>query len=141
MPTGRSARIELTSEKLSASVSAAFRPMITSAWRRFWLGAVAHMSGHAHNAVVRSLHALEAKEFVRRERRSTVDGEIELSFRHTLVRDIAYGRIPRARRAEKHRLAAEWIELLGHPEAHAETCAHHYGRALDRIFARVRNRT
>ena len=35
---------------------------------------------------------------------------------HVLVRDVAYGQIPRAERADKHRRAAEWIESLGRRE-------------------------
>ena len=34
-------------------------------------------------------------------------GEAEYAFRHALVRDVAYAQLPRASRAEKHRLAAE----------------------------------
>ena len=48
-----------------------------------------------------------------------------------LVRDVAYGQIPRGQRAEQHRLAAEWIASLGRPEDHAEMLAHHYGTAID----------
>ena len=44
---------------------------------------------------------------------SSVAGEVEYAFRHVLLRDVAYGQIPRAVRAEKHRRAAEWIESLG----------------------------
>ena len=58
-------------------------------------------------------------------------GETEYAFRHLLVRDVAYGQIPRAERGEKHRLAAEWIEGLGRPEDHAEMVAHHYLAALE----------
>jgi tetratricopeptide (TPR) repeat protein len=68
---------------------------------------------------------------VQRARRSSVDGEIEYGFKHVLVRDVAYGQIPRAQRAEKHLRAAEWIESLGRPEDHAETVAHHYVNALE----------
>jgi class 3 adenylate cyclase len=78
------------------------------------------------------LHALERKEFVRRERRSSVEGEIAYVFRHALVRDVAYAQIPRQRRAEKHRLAAEWIEALAgdRSEDVADLVAHHYVNAL-----------
>ena len=38
-----------------------------------------------------------AREFVRRERRASVAGESEYAFVHLLVRDVAYGQIPRAR--------------------------------------------
>ena len=52
------------------------------------------------------LHALERKDLVNRARRSSVAGSDEYSFRHVLVRDVAYGQIPRATRSEKHRAAA-----------------------------------
>ena len=56
-----------------------------------------------------------------------------------LVRDVAYAQIPRAGRAEKHRLAADWIDSLGadRAEDRAEMLAHHYGAALE--FARDHN--
>ena len=92
----------------------------------FWLGAAAGIGGLERAAAEESLHSLERKEFVRRERRPSVAGESEYAFRHLLVRDVAYSQIPRARRAEKHRLAGEWIERLGRPDDHAEMLAHHY---------------
>jgi class 3 adenylate cyclase/tetratricopeptide (TPR) repeat protein len=89
----------------------------------FWLGAL--------GVSEERLHALQQKEFVQRARRSAVAGETEFAFKHVLVRDVAYGQIPRAERAEKHVRAAEWIESLGRPEDHAEMLAHHYARALE----------
>jgi class 3 adenylate cyclase/tetratricopeptide (TPR) repeat protein len=77
------------------------------------------------------LHTLERKDFVARAGRYSVAGETEYVFRHILVRDVAYGQIPRAERAEKHLRTAEWIESLGRPEDHAELLAHHYGAALE----------
>jgi class 3 adenylate cyclase len=97
----------------------------------FWLGAVAKLGGGERWQLEELLHSLERKEFVRRERRASVAGESEYAFRHLLVRDVAYGQIPRAVRAEKHRLAAEWIEGMGRPEDHAEMLAHHYLSALE----------
>jgi len=99
--------------------------------RTFWLGAASAIGSTTRWAAEERLHALERKEFVRRERRSAVAGETEYAFRHLLVRDVAYGQIPRARRAERHRLAAEWIESLGRAEDHAEMLAHHYLSALE----------
>jgi class 3 adenylate cyclase/tetratricopeptide (TPR) repeat protein len=80
----------------------------------------------------RLLHALERKEFVRRDRRSSIAGETQYAFLHALVRDVAYGQIPRAERAEKHRRAAEWLGSLAgdRAEDHAEMLAHHYYEAL-----------
>ena len=101
----------------------------------FWLGAAAGIGGLQRTAAEQALHRLERKEFVSRGRRSSVAAENEYAFRHVLVRDVAYSQIPRARRAEKHRLAAEWMEGLGRPEDHAEMLAHHYSSALE--FARA----
>jgi class 3 adenylate cyclase/tetratricopeptide (TPR) repeat protein len=77
------------------------------------------------------LHSLERKGFVRRQRRSSVEGESEYSFAHALVRDVAYGQIARADRATKHRRAAEWIDDLGRREEHAELLAYHWTSALE----------
>ena len=89
----------------------------------FWLGAL--------EASEQQLHALQQKEFVQRARRSSVEGETEYAFKHLLVRDVAYGQIPRAERAEKHVRTAAWIESFGRPEDHAEMVAHHYASALE----------
>ncbi len=101
----------------------------------FWLGAVAGLGQSERWTLEERLHALERKEFVRRERRSSVAAESEYAFRHLLVRDVAYGQIPRAARAEKHRRAAEWLEGLGRAEDQAEMLAHHYLAAL--VLARA----
>jgi class 3 adenylate cyclase len=91
----------------------------------FWPGALARSDE-------RLLHALERKEFTRRDRRSSIAGETQYAFLHALVRDVAYGQIPRAERAEKHCLAAEWLASLAgdRSEDHAEMLAHHYREAL-----------
>jgi predicted ATPase/class 3 adenylate cyclase len=94
--------------------------------RAFWLGAL----GRERWALEARLHSLARREFVSRQRRSAVAGEDEYSFHHALVRDVAYEQIPRARRAEKHLAAADWIESLGRPEDHSEMLAHHYASAI-----------
>jgi class 3 adenylate cyclase/tetratricopeptide (TPR) repeat protein len=97
----------------------------------FWLGAVAQPSGMDRRTAEALLHALERKDFLRRVRRSSVADEAEYAFLHVLVRDVAYGQIPRIRRAEQHRLAAEWIASLGRTEDHAEMLAHHYRNTIE----------
>jgi class 3 adenylate cyclase/tetratricopeptide (TPR) repeat protein len=99
----------------------------------FWAGALAAVGGSERGAVEERLRALGRKEFVRRERRSSVAGEDQYIFLHVLVRDVAYGQIPRARRAAKHRTAAEWIASLStdRSEDRAEMLAHHYLSALE----------
>jgi class 3 adenylate cyclase/tetratricopeptide (TPR) repeat protein len=98
----------------------------------FWAGAVAAMAELDRSVVEERLHSLERKEFVRRQRRSAVAGEEEYAFRHMLVRDVAYGQIPRRVRADKHRLAAEWIDsLVADRDDHVELLAEHYAHALE----------
>jgi class 3 adenylate cyclase/tetratricopeptide (TPR) repeat protein len=100
----------------------------------FWTDALAALAGTAPpEDLDEMLFALERKEFVRRERRSIVAGARQLAFVHALVRDAAYGQVPRAERARLHRRAAEWIETLApdRSEDRAEMLAHHYVAALD----------
>jgi len=97
----------------------------------FWLGALERIGGRERREAELLLHRLERKEFVRRERRSSVGEESQYVFSHLLVRDVAYTQVPRTARSEKHQRAAEWIESLGRPEDHAEMLAHHYLTALE----------
>ena len=71
-----------------------------------WLGALVALSG-TERTPQRSGCMRWSEEFLRRERRSSVGGETEYAFRHVLVRDVAYGQIPRAQRADKHQRAAD----------------------------------
>jgi tetratricopeptide (TPR) repeat protein len=97
----------------------------------FWLGALERIGGWEARESELLLHRLERKEFVRRERRSSVGEESQYVFSHLLVGDVAYSQIPRAARSEKHQRAAEWIESLGRSEDRAEMLAHHYLTALE----------
>jgi class 3 adenylate cyclase len=63
--------------------------------RTFWLGAL----GGERWTLEERLHSLTRKEFVSRERRSTVAGETEFSFRHALVREV--GKAPSCRRVDR----------------------------------------
>ncbi len=99
--------------------------------RGFWPAAVAAVSGLDRSTVDDSLFSLERKELVRRVSSSAIASELQYSFHHAVVRDVAYSSIPRVERSAKHRLAAEWIESLGRREDHAETIAHHYMSAIE----------
>jgi class 3 adenylate cyclase/tetratricopeptide (TPR) repeat protein len=93
----------------------------------FWSGALRRNE----QEVAALLHGLERKGFLTRQRRSSVEQEGEWAFAHMLLRDVAYGQIPRADRSRKHRQTAEWIESLGRPDDHAELLAHHWSSALE----------
>jgi class 3 adenylate cyclase/tetratricopeptide (TPR) repeat protein len=93
----------------------------------FWTGALRRDEREATSL----LHSLERKGFLTRQRRSSVESEGEWAFAHMLLRDVAYGQIPRAERAHKHRETAEWIESLGRTDDHAELLAFHWSSALE----------
>jgi class 3 adenylate cyclase len=102
----------------------------------FWPGAVAALGATGGDAaggagLGECLHGLQARQFVRRERATSVAGQTQYAFAHVLVRDVAYGQIPRAARAGKHLGAAGWIESLARAGDHAEMLAHHYRAALE----------
>jgi class 3 adenylate cyclase/tetratricopeptide (TPR) repeat protein len=103
--------------------------------KRFWTGALDSLAGVSDRTLDQRLHALERREFVRRERTSSVLEQSEYAFRHLLVRDVAYGQITRADRAAKHLAAARWVEQLGRREDLAEMLAHHYLQALELTVA------
>ncbi|HJP72258.1 MAG TPA: AAA family ATPase, partial [Candidatus Limnocylindria bacterium] len=98
----------------------------------FWLGALGAVSGKDPSTLEHRLRELERREIVRRDRTSAVADERQYAFRHVLVRDVAYGQIPRGQRAAKHAAVAEWIEGLGaqRSEDRAEMLAHHWSSAL-----------
>jgi len=98
----------------------------------FWPGALRYVSGTAAD-LDGLLDGLERKEFVTTSSESTVAGETETAFRHPLIREVAYEQMPRARRAVKHRRAAEWAESLpaDRTEGRADMLADHYLRALE----------
>ncbi len=98
----------------------------------FWSGAVAAMGGRERPDVEQALHDLARKELVRPFRQSSMEGEQELGFWHVLIRDVAYGQVPRAQRAAKHVSVAEWLEHKAgeRVEDVAEVLAYHTGEAI-----------
>ena len=80
-----------------------------------------------------ALHELSRRELVRPARTSTMEGESEYAFWHVLLRDVAYGQIPRAARARKHRAAASWMEAKAGERVGdlADVLAYHYQEALE----------
>ena len=99
----------------------------------FWSDALASIGGIESWELSETLRALERKEFIRREHRSSVAGATQHAFVHALVRDTTYGQLPRAARADRHVAAATWIESLPEDRAEdrAETLAHHYLTAIE----------
>ena len=97
----------------------------------FWPGSVAHVQGDTakpNGELAGHLEALEQRDFVREHEISSVAGEREYGFKHILIRDVAYGQLPKGRRIELHMRFAEWMQALP-TEEFIEIVAWHLERA------------
>jgi hypothetical protein len=74
----------------------------------FWEGALHAVSNGGD--LTRLLEALERRDLVRREPASIIEGHQQFAFTHVLIRDVAYDLLPRADRARRHALVAEFFE-------------------------------
>jgi class 3 adenylate cyclase len=94
------------------SLPAAERDVILDAsicGRSFWRGALVRIARDP-DCLVEALAALERRDLVHRDTVSRIEGDVQWSFKHVLIRDVAYDLQPRARRREGHRHVAEFIE-------------------------------
>jgi predicted ATPase len=78
--------------------------------RTFWPDAVAVTLGRPVDAVQRALRRLEQRDLIREQPTSALAGHTEYRFRHVLVRDVCYHRLPRAERMARHQRTADWLE-------------------------------
>ncbi len=76
--------------------------------------------------LVHVLESLGWRDLVRPE------GPDGLAFRHILIREVAYGTLPRAERARLHSAAGAWLESIAgdNAEALAELIGYHYREAV-----------
>src|SRR5262249_33667982 len=97
-----------------------------------WPAALAAVSGEPPERVLEGGTPAGRRASLRGERPSSVAGEPQFGFRHALLREVAYGQVTRARRAEAHRRCAAWLEGLepGRVEGPAARLAFHYAAAL-----------
>jgi class 3 adenylate cyclase/tetratricopeptide (TPR) repeat protein len=103
----------------------------------FWPGAVAHIGG-LDGDLAPSLDTLERRDFIRCRPESSVVGEREYEFKHILIRDVAYERLPKGRRAELHVGFVPWLRELESDDEFVEIEAYHLEQAclLARALAR-----
>ena len=122
------ARLELLSPESKALLADA-----AVVGRSFWAGAVAAVGPHETAEVFEGFYDLVAKELVRPERDSSIEGETEFAFVHALVCEVAYSQLTLADRAAKHAALARWLEehVAVRAEDLAEVLAFHYGTALE----------
>jgi class 3 adenylate cyclase len=100
----------------------------------FWQGSLEALG--SDGGIAEILGALERRGLVRHSPASRIRGDQELSFKHGLVREVAYATIPKAARRERHAVVAGFIEQsAGDPSAYAAILAHHWREAGDRVRA------
>ncbi len=56
------------------------------------------------------LDSLESRDLIRRESFSWIEGEEQFSFKHVMIREVAYATLPRATRKDRHAAVAEFLE-------------------------------
>jgi len=81
----------------------------------FWAGAVAHLGAQEGLAVQDprpGLEELGRRDFVTHLEVSSVAADEQYAFKHILVRDVAYGQVPKGRRAQLHLGFSEWVKRL-----------------------------
>jgi class 3 adenylate cyclase len=82
------------------------------AGRVFWRGALERMIPDP-GTLSSALSELERRDLIARQTVSAFEGQQQFTFRHVLVRDVAYELLPRTVRQERHREAALFFEEVG----------------------------
>ena len=77
--------------------------------KTFWRGALERIA-RGRDSIPELLGALEGRDLIVRETSSIIEGEQQFSFKHLLIREVAYERLPRAARRERHAMVAEFFE-------------------------------
>src|SRR5439155_14667642 len=103
----------------------------------FWPGALAALSGLPEADVLGALERLKRRGVVQQASSSWFVDQPEFGFVHALIREVAYGRMPRRVRAQKHRAAGEWLERCAGDRApeQGDGLANHFMRAV--VLARA----
>ncbi len=100
--------------------------------RTFWPGSLMSIAQQEGGDLAEALSSLEDKDFVVGSTGPTrLGGEREFAFKHVLIRDVAYGMLPKAVRARRHYEMARYIEERAGDRAEEVVglLAEHYGRA------------
>ena len=117
-----SARIDLLGPDEKAALQAA-----SVIGRFFWTGPIYELLPET----TPDFRVLEGRDFVRRRSGSSIAGETEFVFKHQLTREVAYGSLPKAKRARLHAGFAAWLEQFGGSrDDHAALLAHHYAESV-----------
>jgi class 3 adenylate cyclase len=99
--------------------------------RIFWRRMLESL-GWESEALSDALDSLEQRDLIRRDPTSRVGGDQQFSFKHALIRDVAYATLPRAKRRSRHAAVARFVEQdAGELDAVAAFLAHQWREAGD----------
>jgi class 3 adenylate cyclase/tetratricopeptide (TPR) repeat protein len=98
----------------------------------FWVPAVAALDHDDREAAEASVKALATRGVVAAGSPAWFNALPTYRFTHALFREVAYARLPRATRADKHARAARWLvtESGEHAGERADAIAHHFEQAF-----------
>ncbi len=99
--------------------------------RTFWEGSLAPLAEGEGRDLEVALKELQDKDILAPGAESRLAGERELAFKHVLIRDVAYGMLPKAVRCRKHFEVGRFIEDRAgdRTDEVVALLAEHYGRA------------
>ena len=99
--------------------------------RTFWEGSLLSLAEEEGRDLGEALAGLQSKDILAPGAESSLAGERELAFKHVLIRDVAYGMLPKAVRCRKHFEVGEFIEerLGDRSDEVVALLAEHYGRS------------
>src|ERR671915_319673 len=99
--------------------------------RTFWEGSLMPLARSEGRDLGRALTSLQEKDILAPGAEGRLAGERELAFKHGLIRDVAYGMLPKAVRARKHFEVGSFIEERAgdRTDEVVALLAEHYGRA------------
>src|ERR671915_147016 len=99
--------------------------------RTFWEGSLMPLARSEGRDLGRALTSLQEKDILAPGAEGRLAGERELAFKHVLIRDVAYGMLPKSVRARKHFEVGSFIEDRAGDRIDevGPLLAEHYGRA------------
>ncbi|MGZ5341482.1 MAG: adenylate/guanylate cyclase domain-containing protein [Solirubrobacterales bacterium] len=99
--------------------------------QHFWVGSLEHTASEEGVELTEVLASLQDKDMLVPSTGSRLAGEREFAFKHVLIRDVAYGMLPKSVRCRKHEQVGAFIENRAgeRGEGVVGLVAEHYARA------------
>jgi class 3 adenylate cyclase len=103
--------------------------------KTFWRGALERINRESDD-LAEALDSLESRDLIRREPFSWIEREEQFTFKHMMIREVAYATLPRARRLKLHAAVAQFLEdATGSAAATATALAQHWRKAGEDALA------